>query len=974
MPRNSDPPLSRASAAAAALAVAALLAPGAAQAAPAKAGGGATPSPLTASTKTLKAEVGKLPHKTRAQGKLRSRLTVRAAAVASQAKRGHLCSAKTASKGLRLQVKTTKSFTAKQRAAVTGAALQVETRLLSLPGAARCGGVTTAPAPGAAPVTSVLSSTPQELNVSVALPAVQLEAKTGGGKTFTEATMPGVSNAGATGGPSVPSIGQAFAIPAGATVSVSGQESSSYTLEGVDLYPTQKSAVDAPGAPVSPQDKAFADKPFTQDAKAYSSGRPFPAVPATAAALPQGDLRDLQLGQLDLAGAQYTPKTKSLKVFTKVTIDVKFNGGAGTFGDDGTNSPYNQSFLKLYGNVLTNGPTVLANLAKYRGVHLICGEEMLVVTSPALKAAADTFATARNAAGILTKVVQTGDPGVGSTADSIRTFVQGEVGKSGCIRPSYLTLMGDTANVPTFHGGDAGQGDIPTDFVYAEKWSGVPLPNLAVGRIPADSLASANTMVGKIVGYETAPPTDAAFYQNATVTSYFQGPGPQDQRGFVRSAEALRTGMMANGKTVQRLMTKDAGANAQKFDDGTNLPAGLSFTATNADVVSAFNAGRFLFVSRDHGYQYGVSAPSWGWADVPNLSNGNQLPMTWLIACSTGRFDSPGDASLAERLLAKSGGGSVGVVAASRDSPSEVNNRLLLGLGDAVWPNILPYDGASTPIRRGGDILNAGKLHVILESASLADFYGGGSPTADIRNEQRLYNYFGDPSMQMRLAKPLFGTFTGVFDAGLVHLAGLTGAAGGAATLLENGVPVGKAFVAGDGSVDIDPNAPVGPGKLEAVVDADGYAPVTITVRDAVTPTPASSPSPSPSPTPGATPTPAPTPVPLPDLVVTSVTSSQPANTTVALPPVVTLTVKNQGTAPAGASLGTVSGTNSQTGGQSTVRMQFPELAPGESSTQTVRGTLLYNTLTGTADVGQDVTESDEGNNTGTGQGPSFKP
>ncbi|MDQ8045863.1 MAG: CARDB domain-containing protein [Patulibacter sp.] len=304
------------------------------------------------------------------------------------------------------------------------------------------------------------------------------------------------------------------------------------------------------------------------------------------------------------------------------------------------------------------------------------------------------------------------------------------------------------------------------------------------------------------------------------------------------------------------------------------------------------------------------------------------------------------------------------MIAASRESPSEVNNRLLLGLGDAVYPNILPYDGSSTPIRRAGDILNAGKLHVILESASLQDFYGSGSPTADIRNEQRLYNYFGDPSMQMRVSKPLFGNFSGVFNGGLVHLSGLTGASGGAATLLENGVPVGKAFVAGDGSVDIDPNAPVGPGKLEAVVDADGFAPTTITVRDAVVPTP----------TPSPTPTPTPTPTPLPDLVVTGVTSTQTTNATVAIPPTVTLTVKNQGTAPAAASLGTVSGTNSQTGGQTTLRMQFPELAPGESSTQTVRGTLLYNALTGTADVGDAVTESDETNNTGTGQGPSYKP
>ena len=51
--------------------------------------------------------------------------------------------------------------------------------------------------------------------------------------------------------------------------------------------------------------------------RAYRSRRPFPAQPAEGALL--GKMRDLNVGGVDVAGGQYTPKSGKLHVFTSST-------------------------------------------------------------------------------------------------------------------------------------------------------------------------------------------------------------------------------------------------------------------------------------------------------------------------------------------------------------------------------------------------------------------------------------------------------------------------------------------------------------------------------------------------------------------------------------------------------------------------------------------------------------------------------
>lgn len=762
-------------------------------------------------------------------------------AIASLVRRGRLCVARPRLAALLRALGSRRlKLSGTMRAQLSAAVLTVDTAILSSGRARRCGG--SKATPHATPSTRVLRSTPTGVELQVTLPAARLIPRVEGGRPYVALEMPGLGSAGKAGEPSVPGLHELLALPNGARVALKLSGSASYVVGGVALAPNQPEPVDAA---VTPPGKQFADKPFTIDRRTYGSDKAFPPAAATGATL--GMMRDVGAGDVGLLGAQYRPHSKRLRIFTSLTVTVDFKGGNGTFGDARMTSAWNAPALQLYRNLFVNVSTAVAH-AGSEAHFALCGEEILIVTSHALRPAADTLAAARQHDGFRTRVVETGSGAgqAGTTADEIAAYVQREVASPTClVRPSYLILLGDTSQVPTFPSDDTTSGDIPSDLDYSLRFHGLYLPDLAVGRISAGDVATANTVVSKIVGYEDAPPGGTAFYRNATVTSYFQtthDSDTQDERGFTRTAEAVRDGLIANGKTVSRVYTT-AATNPLTYDTGDPIPSalrkpGFAWNGTGADVISQINDGRFLVVHRDHGYETGVTNPNLTTGDVASMTNGGKLPVVFLIDCSAGTFDDPGTPSLAEALQRRAGGGAVSVIAASRESPSETNNVFTLGLVDAIWPSVLPYDGSSTPTLRMGDVLNLGKLHVLLQGAQL------GADSA--RQESRLYQLFGDPSMEIRRSAPAFvGLAQTSLAAGVVNISvSGAGSDGALATLLQDGVPIGKALLDGRGAATLRPDAPIGDGtKLDVVIDQGGFEKKTIALRAATPPNPPPPPS-----------------------------------------------------------------------------------------------------------------------------------
>ena len=788
--------------------------------------------------KTLVKQTGKLPASAAPAAKRRA--LKRLAAHARKSARRKPCSSVHDLNAYRrvlgkVRVKKTKSRATRRLTALGPASLNASRLLLAGKKTKRCGGGSKA-RPNDNPKVRVVGSDGRRLRVKIQMPELGFGTAVGGGKAWTKLGLAHSDAPGTPGTPGIPVVSDVLAIPDGAKVGVTVNDVNKVAMDGVDVFPAQPDPVDDDTPAPDFLEGPFADAPFQLNSKAYNKSSPIPAKPADVDSL--GQFRDLNVGALQIPAAQYNADKKKLSVITSIDLTVTFKGGSHTFSDL-LGDPWEESQRKLALTFLNRN---VINRIDIREILRRCGEQMMVITNPATLAAANSFASARNAAGIRTHVFQTGTGTgfIGTTATEIQTAIRDRLSFSQflCIRPSYVTIMGDDDLVPTFPGING----IPSDLPYSMRDNADELPDLAVGRIIGNDQAAIQTAVNKIVNYENSPPF-GAWRRHATIAAQFQDDdnNGQENRTFIQFAETVRNGLAAHGETVDRIYGESPGNNPQKFNDGTDLPAELkkptfAWNGSGADVSAAWNDGRFMVIHRDHGYSDGWGTPSYGTANVQALTN-TILPVLLSINCSSGAYDYD-ETSFAGESLVKANGGAVGVFGDTRDSPTWHNSQLALGFVDGMLPFVLPSEGPATRQRTGNALIN-GKMRL----AGLAPPATDGST----RNELYLWHYFGDPTMQMWGASSPFvldpSQFTAVFQRVVsdpppgdpppywVIVTVPSGLNGETLSLLRNGEVVGKATITSD-TVRIPASlAGDASGKLQVATEPDGSPPVTIDVK-----------------------------------------------------------------------------------------------------------------------------------------------
>jgi hypothetical protein len=584
-------------------------------------------------------------------------------------------------------------------------------------------------------------------------------------EVFTEVQIPGADTSGGVPGePGIPVFRRLIAVPRGASVEAKITTEGAETIK-LNLFPTQTSPVDAVEDP-------FGNKPFIKNEDRYQTDAFFPADDDIVTLTEVGSMRDVRMVLAEVAAGQYNPVTDVLRLFKNVQFDVSFTGGSGAFLTDASLNPFDDSPRLAAAAVLNRAS--ISRYAEIGPIVRIYGEELLILTPPDLRAAADTLAAWKREKGILTKVINVMGDTVYDTAQEIDDLIKNEY-DSVIIRPSYVLLFGDADKIPTFYPAaltDVGTPTIGSDWQYAILGDpGVDnIPDFAVGRIPVDTLDQANTVVTKIINYEKTPPATLSFYSNASITAQFQccrtdvtQPGT-DKRSFIEVSEFARNVLVGQGKTVERIYTETGTATPRRYYDGALLPAalgpGYAWAGTGNDIVNAFNAGRFLIIHRDHGGPDQWVNPYFDLTRVPDLVNGAWQPVVFSVNCASGLWDNetaPGALGttttgvyMAEQLLRKADGGAVGILGDTRNSPSWANSALLRGYMDAIWPTAIPTYGDSASKRRLGDILNHGKMYMLTQAGvggTMISSYEGA-------DELRLWHAIGDPTLEIWTHSP----------------------------------------------------------------------------------------------------------------------------------------------------------------------------------------------------------------------------
>jgi len=634
------------------------------------------------------------------------------------------------------------------------------------------------PRQGMEPQVAILDSDNTRFHLTLAFGAPQVQTLVDGRELWTSVNVPGMEGGGiANGGPGVPAFRQLIAVPRGATASLGFARPSVAEVILLNLYPYQplhdEMSTEIDNFPDAlPPPELFHSQPFFKDARFYGLGLPLP--PDVCRLRPAGSARDLQMVILECSAGTYVPTLDALVLYGSVELQVTFTGGSGFFLTQDSRNPFESGPGVNTGAVLNR-----AVLDRYVDpnprLRSCAGEELLVLTHPNYHAPALALAAWKIAKGIPTSVFDVSDgagPGP-DTKEAIDAFIDDRYNRC-TVRPSYVLLLGDSDDIPTWVMPRLNKPPgttVATDFPYAkvntDPMANETVPDLAVGRIPVDSEAEAQTVVDKIIGYESDPPFSPSFYSSAAVASYHQCcradvpmPGVEDGRAFITNAEYLRNQLLGRGYAVDRIYTTNTDYMPEytgdptplAFADQTPLPAELlppfPWDGDAADVTAAINGGRTLFFHVDHGGTSGWGNPSYSTGNVPSLVNGELLPVLFNLNCSSGNFES---ASFSERILKQPGGGAVGVFGWTRMSNTLYYFNLIRGSLDALFPDTLPNYGNGAPKRRLGDLFNHSKIFMAIKHAGLSP---NDPAFPNAVNHARLYHFFGDPTTEVWTDSP----------------------------------------------------------------------------------------------------------------------------------------------------------------------------------------------------------------------------
>jgi len=585
--------------------------------------------------------------------------------------------------------------------------------------------------------------------VNYTFPGAHVKSKSEGNTVFQNLYIKNFSHTQEVGLPSVPSHIDFVMIPKGATPSLQIITAPSVTYNNFLIYPALEPASDEYGS---------SEPDFIIDSSFYSTNTTFPTSPVIIREIVK--YKGISLAMIEVYPVQYNPELRKLTVHSQISYRVDFSHATQFVNRE----DYSSNTLEMLPNLVINNQYLKQEIQQYLSINNdpISTPNYLIITHPDYIAAADSLAAWKERMGFKTEIISSSSWTSATVKSTIHSKYQNYTPK-----PDYFVIIGDNDKVPGEILG-SGSSSFASDLYYScMDGASDFVPDMANGRISVANATQAMNVIHKIINYERNPLVDSAFYSSGLNCAYFQhASNGYAERRFAQTSEEIRTHIVSRGYNVDRVYVTGSSVsplywNNGSYSAGEAIPNYLRkptflWNGTGSQISSFINAGRFYVFHRDHGMSSGWGDPYYTTSSLNALSNGNKLPVVFSINCLTGKYM---DAEcFAEKLLRINNGGAVGVFAHGEVSYSGFNDGLALGLVDAIWsypglvPNFTGSGGVSNPtltphtdVFRLGDVKNQGLLRMV-------ETWGGA--TSSIKYTHELFNYFGDPAMEIKTANP----------------------------------------------------------------------------------------------------------------------------------------------------------------------------------------------------------------------------
>jgi hypothetical protein len=510
------------------------------------------------------------------------------------------------------------------------------------------------------------------------------------------------------GAPNLPALSRYIAVPQGAKANIIIKSYRTELLKDISIAPAPRIPLDTEDGPLQ----------YRKNEKIYNSDVYYPAEPFLLSELTQ--LRGVDAVMFGITPFQYNPISKELLVYRDVELDIVFEGGNGHFGDDRLRSRWYDPILE---DALLNSSSLPvidydARIREYRNLDNAGFEYLIVIPNdPIWMPYAEQIKEWRTKQGILTGIKTLNDIG-GSTVTILENYFNNAF-NNWTIPPVAVLLMAD-------YGTNANNSIISpiydnycaSDNIFADV-TGNHMPDMIFARMTAQNATHLETMVSKMLNYESNPPTNPNFYNNP-ITAL----GWQTERWFQICSEVVGGFWRQQGKLPVRINAIYSGTPGSVWSTATNTSQVVNYFGPNGQgyipatpaelggwtggtaqmVVNAINSGAFALQHRDHGYEQGWGEPDFISSHINSLTNNqnNELVYVFSINCLTGKYNMSGECFTEKFHRHTYGGqnaGALGLIAASEVSYSFVNDAFVWGMFDNMYPEFMPDYGNNIPMR-----------------------------------------------------------------------------------------------------------------------------------------------------------------------------------------------------------------------------------------------------------------------------------
>lgn len=589
---------------------------------------------------------------------------------------------------------------------------------------------------------TVIETSSTGMLVELNVPGIDINQITREGKIYHELSIPGaIPNTAGEGHPSIPSISFLAAVSDAGVSSITIENASWVDL---GIY------TPAPMQPI-PSDNSYEPIPFTVVPSSYTG-----VLPSQQASwVSDGVLRGVDIGRINISPIRWDAETGILSGCSRMLVRIDF--GASVSIEQRLHSRFwNSTFQRSLVNAdvlgspvmtVTSSATQTVKALNRRQADDITAADFLIIAGDDfVDTMMDSFITSKTDQGFLTAIVAAGS----WTQTEIKDYVQNAY-DTWTIPPSFILFVGDSDDLTPYN-----TNGMSGDNRYACVDGSDYMADIFNGRFVTGT-DSYPGVEDKVLKYEFDPLMDPDFWNNGLCAGMLQAlGGTVADRWFCFTCETVRdTYQDIYGKTFVREYVNDTSQPPPYYyrsdlpSAGQEIPSDIVWDGDAAGILASINSGVFLVQHRDHGGVTGWGDPAFYISDLAGLANGEKTPIVMSINCLTGKFVSD---CFAENLFARDNG-AVAVVAAVEVSYSYFNDYFCYGVYKSFNDQYTspPYTytepGGSY---MGGQALINGKL----EMQAAAPFNPYGSWEMYAEDEWDLFQWFGDPTMDMRTDVP----------------------------------------------------------------------------------------------------------------------------------------------------------------------------------------------------------------------------